>query len=132
MKKILFSCLINFLLFSQVLAEEELQIGEDINTVLNQNSFSPNYFGLFFGLFLVIGLIYLTGFIYQKLIKIKLSNNLENNINIISTTSLGQGKNLHIIEIQNKYMLIASTQNNISFLKDLDDNFNLKEKNEQS
>jgi len=115
---IIFSCFFT----SPSFATSELYSGsEEIKEVLNQNIYEPNYFVLFLSLFLVIILIYLTGIVYNKLTKIKLTNNQDetNKIEIISTTSLGQGKNLHIIKINNEYSLIGATQNNINFLKEI-------------
>lgn len=38
-------------------------------------------------------------------------------INILSTTSLGQGKYLHVVQVAGEKVLIGSTTNNISMLK---------------
>ena len=94
---------------------------EEIKEVLARNAYEPNYFSMIFGLFLVVAMIYLTGYLYQKLTKVNLKNNdlYLNKAQIISTTSLGQGKNLHIIKIGDNTCLIGSTQNNITFLKDV-------------
>ena len=89
----------------------------DNSEILNSN-YEPNYLTLVFGLILVICLIYLVGLIYQKLIKVKLGD-IEETLTILNTLSLGQGKNLHIIKINSKYILIGATQNSITFLKDL-------------
>ena len=69
--------------------------------------------------------------IYQKMTKINLKSNDEfiNKAQIISTTSLGQGKSLHVIKIGEKSCLIGSTQNNITFLKDIELTEQPKEKN---
>lgn len=95
-------------------------MNEELNTALAQNMYEPNYFSLLLGLFLVIGLIYLTGLIYQKLIKVKINDSEEvaNQIDIISTTSLGQGKNLHIIKLNGVYSLIGATNQTITHIKD--------------
>ena len=124
MKKILF-CL--SMISTAALANSELYQGsEEIKEVLKQNNsmYEPNYFSLFLGLFFVIGLVYLTGIVYQKLTKVKLSQqeNELNKIQIVSTTSLGQNKALHVIKINDEYSLIGATQNNISFLKDIKQN----------
>ncbi|MBQ2984010.1 MAG: flagellar biosynthetic protein FliO [Candidatus Gastranaerophilales bacterium] len=124
MKKILF-CL--SIISTAALANSELYQGsEEIKEVLKQNNsmYEPNYFSLFLGLFFVIGLVYLTGIVYQKLTKVKLSQqeNELNKIQIVSTTSLGQNKALHVIKINDEYSLIGATQNNISFLKDIKQN----------
>jgi len=102
-------------------ASELYSENEEIKEALNHNMYEPNYFSMILGLFLVVGLIYLTGFIYQKLIKVKISNEPEalHCINVISSASLGQGKNLHVIKVDDSYILIGATQNQISYLKDL-------------
>ena len=65
-------------------------------------------------------MIYLTGFLYQKLTKVKFSKvDLNNKAQIISTTTIGQGRSLHVIKVGNEYCLIGSTQNNITYLKDV-------------
>ncbi len=119
-KKVFF--LFNILLYVSCLAAELNMEDEEIKSALSHNNYEPNYFSLFLGLFLVIALIYLTGYIYQKLIKVKINQEDDetNKPQILSTVSLGQGKNLHIVKINNEYILIGATQNNISYLKDLD------------
>lgn len=102
-------------------AESELYSqNEELKTALAQNMYEPNYFSLLLGLFLVIGLIYLTGLVYQKLIKVKIddSDDIINKIDIVSTTSLGQGKSLHIIKLNGVYSLIGATAQNITHIKD--------------
>ena len=86
----------------------------------NNNLYEPNYFSMLLGLFTVIALIYLSAIVYQKLCKVKLKddNSQINKIEIISTTSLGQGKNLHIIKVNDTYSLIGATQNQITHIKD--------------
>ncbi|MBE7707419.1 MAG: hypothetical protein E7Z88_01805 [Cyanobacteria bacterium SIG27] len=119
MKKILvFSFLLNFKSFAD---EQILSKSEQINEVLSKNPYEPNYFSMILGLFVVVGLIYLTGFLYQKLTKATIANDdyLLNKAQIISTTSLGQGRNLHVIKIGSEGCLIGSTQNNITFIKDV-------------
>lgn len=118
MKKLLFLVLINFQL---AFAAEEAQ-SEALNTTLGANSWEPNYFAMLLGLFLVIALVYITAFFYQKLLKINVSSDSEkyNTVKIISTTSLGQNKNLHVIKVNEEYILIGSTQNAITYIKDLE------------
>ncbi len=101
---------------------QNIDKSENLENVLKTTNYEPNYFSLFFGLFLVVGLVYLTGFLYQKLTKIKLEKreeNVLNKIDIISTAHLGQNKALHVIKINNEYSLIGVCQNNIAYLKDL-------------
>lgn len=120
-----FFCIFNFLMFGNYALAEQLAENEELKNALNQNTYEPNFLSLFLGLFLVIALIYLTGFIYQKLTKVKI-NHISKSVNkteIISTTPLGQGKNIHVIKINEQYLLIGSTQNSISVLKELDKDY---------
>ena len=112
MKKIL----LFFLLNGAVLAQDKAQ---EVSEILSKNTYEPNYFSMIFGLFVVVGMIYLTGFLYQKMIKVKLiSNDIEvEKPEILSTTSLGQGRNLHVIKIGSEACLIGATQNSITFIK---------------
>ena len=97
---------------------------QEINKAISQIAYEPNWFGLVFGLLMVIGLIYFTGFIYQKMIKVNLSNRKIDDIraDIVSTTSLGQGRNLHVVKIGNKNILVGATQNTISYITDIKNN----------
>ncbi len=124
MKKNIFF-LLNFFSYAYCLADELNLEDEEIKNALSQNVYEPNYFSLFLGLFLVVGLIYLTGFLYQKLSKVRINteNDFVNKPQVLATTSLGQGKNIHVIKINDDYILVGATQNNISFLKDLDKNY---------
>ena len=111
------------LITSRAFCESELyKNNEEIKQVLNQNPYEPSYFTMILGLFMVITLVYLTGYIYQKLTKIKLTKEdfQKNSITIINTTSIGQGRNLHIVKINNENLLIGATQNNITFIKTLE------------
>ena len=121
MKKVLF--LLNILTLKSFAVSELYNNNEEINEVLNSNPFEPNYFIMLLGLFFVIGLVYLTGFVYQKLTKVKISDVEVDKYKpeIISTTSLGQNKQIHVVKVMNDYILIGSTQNNISFLKNLEE-----------
>lgn len=118
MKKRLFI----FLLFFYSTISNQIFAQEDLTTSLSKNQWEPNYIGMFFGLFVVLGLVYLSAFIYQKLLKVKISKNINSNISaeIISTTPLGQNKNLHIIKVQDEYILIGATSNNISYIKNIE------------
>ena len=94
----------------------------ELKDALSKNAYEPNYFSMLFGLFVVVLLVYLTGFLYQKLIRIKIcdNNNIESNKPlVVSNTPLGQGKNLYVIKINDNYCLIGVTQHNITFIKDI-------------
>ena len=122
---------LNLLTYVSYGASELYAENEEIKQALNNNIYEPNYFSLFFGLFVVIGLVYLTSYIYQKLIKVKVTPQETNpyNIEILSTTSLGQNKSLHVVKTNGKYCLIGATQNNITFLKDIEDSGIINEQN---
>lgn len=117
MKKIL---ALNFLTLAS-LAQENINKSDEISQLVGQNAYEPNFFGMILGLFFVVGLIYITGFLYQKLTKTNaFSQNFPaNKAQIISTTSIGQGRNLHVIKIGNEAILIGSTQNSITYIKDV-------------
>ena len=119
MKKLLF--LVNLLILKCYAASELYAGNEDINEVLNNNMYTPSYYKMFLGLAFVIGLVYLTGMIYQKLTKVKIADTEIDKYKpeIISTTNLGQNKNLHVVKVMDEYVLIGSTQNTVSFLKNL-------------
>lgn len=113
-KKISTFFLLNGIVFAQATSEE-------IKEVLSRNTYEPNYFSMILGLFVVVAMIYVTGFLYQKLTKINMKpkDAFLNKAQIISTTSLGQGRNLHVVKIGNEACLIGSTQNNITYIKDI-------------
>ena len=112
---------LNFLTVSAFCEEVISSENQEISKAINQISYEPNWFGLLFGLLMVIALIYFTGFIYQKMIKVNLSNRKLDDIraDILSTTSLGQGRNLHVVKVGDKNILIGATQNNITYIADV-------------
>jgi len=102
-------------------------VNEDLHQALKATSSSePGIFSILMALIFVICLIYITGLIYSKLnimgaktVKEQLKGQGLSNVIVLSTTSLGQGKNLHVIEINNSQMLIAATPNSINLIKEL-------------
>lgn len=84
---------------------------------------------MLFGLIVVIFLIYLTAFFYQKLISLGTKLNKKNlnlpdvnKIKIESSTPLGQGRNLHIIQVNGKTLLLGETANQINLVCEFDKN----------
>lgn len=74
---------------------------------------------------IVIGLIYFTAWLYKKLNKfntqkfnVNKTNSNINKFNVVSSQTLGQNKALYVVEINNQYLVIGATQNNISLLKE--------------
>ena len=102
-------------------SNEAITKSEEVSQIVNSSHYEPNYFTMILGLFFVVGLIYVTGFLYQKLTKVNLKyeNLYVNKPQIISTTSIGQGRNLHIVKVGDECCLIGSTQNSITYLKDV-------------
>lgn len=114
--------MLNMLSLTCFAASDLYNNSEEIKQALSQNPYEPNYFSMIFGLFLVILLIYLTGFLYQKLTKINIKNddeNIANKIYVVSNTPIGQNKNLYVIKVNEQHILIGATQNNITYIKDL-------------
>lgn len=108
-------------------AMESPYSSSEFQEVLKHDNYEPNYFTLIFGLIIVICLIYFTGYFYQKLIGVnsKLNKNANgdddfNKVKIISTTPLGQGKNIFVVEIKNKHLILGATENQINLLKEFD------------
>lgn len=109
----------------------------EFQEVLKHDNYEPNYFTLIFGLIIVICLIYFTGYFYQKLIGVnsKLNKNANgdddfNKVKIISTTPLGQGKNIFVVEIKNKHLVLGATENQINLLKEFDKSYFTEGKSE--
>ena len=135
MKKKLFyisslSLFLNYSTFAQEVAKDE-----ELNKVLTNSLYEPNYFSLLFGLFVIIGLIYATAIIYQKLINAKIlpAKNNPLKAEIISSTSLGQNKNLFVVKVASEYILLGACQNNISYIKELNaDDISFGEQDEKS
>ena len=119
MKKILLTifCLQNVVFAASDIYKQNEQIEN-----LTKDMYEPDIFSMLFGLAVVIGLIYLTSYIYQKLVKIKLNNDVDEEINkmqIVNSLSLGQQKSLHIVKFNDEYSMISVCQNNINFLKNV-------------
>lgn len=101
-------------------------VSPEIEESLKTHTNEPGFMSIVFALAVVIGLIYLTGLIYQKLnvvgaktVQSQIKNYDIGRVIVISTTQLGQGKNLHVIELNNKRYLIGASQNSINLIKDL-------------
>lgn len=122
MKKIILSIVFLNLIMASSFAQVASK-SEQIEDVLSHNSYSPNFFSLIFGLLFVICLIYFTGIVYKKLIKVKIGDIEKDSaeIRILKHMPLGQGKNLYVIKIGSTCCLIGATQNSINHIKDLDE-----------
>ncbi len=101
-------------------------VSPELEKSLKTHSGEPGILSVIFALFVVIGLIYITGIIYSKLnivgantIKKQLKNYDLNKAIVLSTTQLGQNKNLHVIEIDNQRLLIGAASESITLIKEL-------------
>lgn len=94
----------------------------------------------FMSLALVIGLIYLSAYIYKKLtnsVSKKINNTKEdvinkNKLNIISSLPLGSNKSLYVVEVRGKTLLLGVCENNISLIKELGQNEPIIENKKQN
>ena len=106
-------------------AQDSPYANPEFQEVLKHDAYEPNYFTLIFGLVFVIFLIYLTGFFYQKLLGVNSKFNKKtldlpdvNKVKILSCTSLGQGKNIYVVQINSKTLVLGATQNQINLLRE--------------
>lgn len=113
-------------------------ISPELEQSLKVHSNEPSVMMIIFALVIVISLIYVTGLIYSKLnivgaktVQEHLKNYDLSKVVVLSTTQLGQGKNLHVIEINNKRFLIGATPNSINLIKELGENQKKVEKPEE-
>lgn len=101
-------------------------VSPELEQSLKTHSNEPNFMTILFALIVVIGLIYITGLIYSKLnivgartVQAQMKNYDLSHVVVVATTQLGQGKNLHVIELNNKRYLIGATTNSINLIKEL-------------
>lgn len=101
-------------------------VSPEVESSLKTHSNEPGVLSIVFALAFVVFLIYITGIIYSKLnmvgaktVKDQLRNSNINRAIVLSTTQLGQNKNLHVIEINEKCYLIGATPNSINLIKEL-------------
>ncbi len=124
MKKIYALIMLSLFSVSSAMADS---IPDSMKSALkNPSSDMPSLLNLIISLAVVIGLIYLTGWIYQKLNKINRTKlkDMEllerHNFKILSSLALGQHKYLHAVEINGKVLVLGSTPDSISLLKEFD------------
>lgn len=111
-----------FFLLTNVVLAGGMGMYQDNNelTEMSSTMYEPNWFTMLLGLCFVIGLIYITSFLYQKLIKVKLDKEVsKNEIEIVTSKPLGQNKNLYIVKVNGEHLLLGATQNNITYIKEV-------------
>lgn len=101
-------------------------VSPELEQSLKAGSNEPNFMSIIFSLLVVVFLIYITGLIYSKLniagaktVQEHMKNYDLSKVIVLSTTQLGQGKNLHVIELNNKRYLIGATQGSVNLIKEL-------------
>ncbi len=117
-----------FLSSIQVVLAEVEAVSPELKEVLKVTSNEPSLLKIVGALLFVVVLIYVTGIIYSKLnivgaktVQEQLKKHDMSNVVILSTTQLGQGKNLHVIELDKKRMLIGATQHSINLIRMLEE-----------
>jgi len=128
MKKYLFLIIGMFMLTSQQVFSLTESVSPELEESLKTHAHEPGIMSVIFALFVVVLLIYVTGLIYSKLnlvgaktVKEQLKNYDISRAVVLSTTQLGQGKNLHVIELHEKRYLIGATPNSINLIKELEE-----------
>lgn len=94
----------------------------------------PSLLNLVVSMVVVIGLIYVTGWIYAKLNVVnreklaKLDKNAESQkFTVLQTMPLGQQRHIYSIEMNGKILLVGSTPSHINLIKEFDKNNNLND-----
>ena len=121
--------LILFLIFVAPMAfAEDALVGQELSKALKSQANEPNMITVVFSLLFVVLLIYITGVIYSKLrihsakkIKEQLKDKDLGSVVVLSTTQLGQGKNLHVVEVEGSRILIGATPSSINLIRELDE-----------
>ena len=127
---VLLSLYISAMSVSAQAAEPDFVSDMPLESLLSQGTVHEGGFvRALISLLIVIALIYFTAWVYKKL---NLFNNSKlvkdssklgmNKFKVISSQSLGANRNLHVVEINGKYLVLGSTQNNISLIKEFDKN----------
>lgn len=101
---------------------------EPMKKVLKQSPSIPSISHIIISTIFMIVIIYAVAIIYQKLTAFnnkRFSGQDEkvfnlNKLKIINCLSLGPNKVLHIVEVNDKYLVLGSTQTNINLLKEFD------------
>ena len=118
--------------FDKTFKNDKMEQDDNLSKILDkqQTKKEPTVLDVFNALVFVIFLILLTGWIYMKLKKINpeqlLSGNFKkldrNNFKIISSLQLGAGKSIHLIEINNKQLIVGTTSNSVNLLAEMEKN----------
>lgn len=139
MRKYLFLITATLIITAQKVLCAVTEVSTELEHSLRTHSNEPNPLSIIFALLIVIFLIYITGLIYSKLnimgaktVREHLRNYDLSKVIVLSTTQLGPGRNLHVIELNNKRYLIGATQNSINLIKELEETGKKVSKHEES
>ena len=108
-----------------------MELPEEMRTEMAQHSIAtPGILQLIVSMILVIAMIYITGWIYNKLNiinrnklkQISKSNLDDHQFTVIQSMPLGQQRHLYSIEMNGKILLIGSTPSHINLIKEFDAN----------
>ena len=119
-------CTLFALLFTSSIA-----FGVELPSVMNHSMASeygmPSLFQMIFSMVFVIGLIYFTGWVYQKLNivgKKQVSKmNKKSDVprfTVLQTMSLGHQRHIYTIEMDGKILLVGSTPTQINLIKEFE------------
>ncbi len=126
MKHIKILAALLYITFVNINSAMAVTIPASIKQSLKGESDMPSLLNLVLSMVIVIGLIYFTGWVYQKLNKInknKLADDdsLEKNtFRILSSQPLGQQRHLYSVEINGKVLVVGVTPQNISLIKEFE------------
>lgn len=109
---------------------DDMYKDKSVPTELNKSlkKKEPSIFSTFPALGIVLALILITYWILSKIKGVnpatifegKLGEKTLNSFKILTSASLGQGRNLHLVEINEKKLVVGSTANNINMLAELE------------
>lgn len=126
MKRYIYLVIISVLTAFQKTAAFAELFNSELDGALKSPTHEPNIMSIIFALLFVIAMIYVTGIIYSKLnvvgakaAKKQFDDYDLNRAVVLSTTQLGQNRNLHVIEVNGKCYLIGATVNSINLIKEL-------------
>ena len=109
---------------AKLLRAQEVNQASQITDVNEPNtrSVSSLLFETFIGLAIVIGLIFLTVYIMKRLQSSKWGQDSANQLDleVIQTKMIGPQQRLVIVRVQNEFILLGVTQENISIVKQID------------
>lgn len=108
------------------------------NTMANETAGMPSLLNLIISMVVVIGMIYVTGWIYSKLnivnrnkLKQMAKKDLDaHRFTVLQSMPLGQQRHLYSIEMNGKVLLVGSTPSHINLIKEFDKDYNKSEQDE--